>query len=413
MSTINIFADSELHDFLQEKLERLKKEIHSATDDYILNTNETQYIDYLVGIFSLDVLTFDFDNVFITTEEREIPGELFPDRGFRFELRQGQRYTKDVITYHIPFEGPRELLRCIPRTRIVWTTSVTVEHHSICFEIINFYNDANIIKNEADHIISNLKKQVANIKQDIENYNSSLHQKAQEIFQSRKQHILTKHDLLAALGVPIKKRDDLPQTFSIPTPATRKKIQIAKPHVMETGYIPEPTLEQATYEEILQNLHDWGKQFERMPSTYSNKEEEDLRDLFLVFVEPYFVGTATGETFNKSGKTDILLRYEGKNVFIAEFKFWKGQKAYLSAITQLLGYLTWRDSKAALVMFVINKDFTSVIQTVESVTPTHENFLGFIDKRDDTWLNYRIHFHHDENREVRLAVLLFHIPSTD
>jgi hypothetical protein len=240
-----------------------------------------------------------------------------------------------------------------------------------------------------------------------------LHNRVQELFQTRKQHVLSKHDLLAALGVPVKRRDDLPQTFSIPTPLTRQKIQIAKPHVTEIGYTPEPTPEQATYEEILKNLHDWGKQFERMPSTYSNKEEEELRDLFLVFVEPYFVGTATGETFNKSGKTDILLRYEGKNVFIAEFKFWKGKKAYLSAISQLLSYLTWRDSKAALVMFVTNKDFTSVIETIENVTPTHENFLGFVDKRDNTWLNYRIHLNHDKNREVRLAVLLFHIPPID
>ncbi|MBD3324496.1 hypothetical protein GF339_07920, partial [candidate division KSB3 bacterium] len=130
MSMIKIFADIDLHDFLQDKLERLKKEIHNADDNYILNANETQYIGYLVGIFSLDILTFDFDNVFITPEEREIPGELFPDREFDFELRQGQRYTKDVISYHIPFEGPRELLRYIPGTRILWTISVIVEHHS-------------------------------------------------------------------------------------------------------------------------------------------------------------------------------------------------------------------------------------------------------------------------------------------
>ena len=39
-------------------------------------------------------------------------------------------------------------------------------------------------------------------------------------------------------------------------------------------------------------------------------------------------GQATGETFNAAGKTDILLRIDGKNVFIGECKFWKGPKAF-------------------------------------------------------------------------------------
>lgn len=65
-------------------------------------------------------------------------------------------------------------------------------------------------------------------------------------------------------------------------------------------------------------------------------------------------GSATGETFNKKGKTDILLRHAGNNAFVGECKFWKGEKSFLSTIDQLLGYLTWRDSKTAVIMFVKN-----------------------------------------------------------
>jgi hypothetical protein len=32
----------------------------------------------------------------------------------------------------------------------------------------------------------------------------------------------------------------------------------------------------------------------------------------------HFEGAATGETFNHRGKTDILIRVDGKNIFIAE-----------------------------------------------------------------------------------------------
>ena len=69
---------------------------------------------------------------------------------------------------------------------------------------------------------------------------------------------------------------------------------------------------------------------------------------------------APGETFNVSGKTDILVRSGDRNVFVAECKFWHGPKRFDDAITQLLGYLTWRDSKVALVIFNHNRDSEAV-----------------------------------------------------
>ena len=130
----------------------------------------------------------------------------------------------------------------------------------------------------------------------------------------------------------------------------------------------------------------------------------------LLILEPNFEGSATGETFNKSGKTDILLRHEGKNVFIAELKYWRGKKAYLDTISQLPGYLTWRDSKAAIVLFVKNKELSPVLNTVKEVTSEHPNYLGFVTEQEEGWYHYRLHINEDKNREVRLAVMLFHLP---
>lgn len=130
----------------------------------------------------------------------------------------------------------------------------------------------------------------------------------------------------------------------------------------------------------------------------------------MLILEPNFEGSATGETFNKSGKTDILLRHEGSNVFIAELKFWRGKKSYLDTISQLLGYLTWRDSKAAVVMFVKNKDFSTVLETAKETTPEHPNCLGYVSEQEEGWYHYRFHINEYKNREVKLAVMLFHIP---
>ena len=386
----------------------MQSEVNGKPDDYILNVNEIGFLNYLIGKYTLENLEIRFDEAFVSTYEKSFSAERFPS--FSFHVEPSQSYKRDVIKYHIPFTGDETLLHYLPNPRKEWTTDVSVEDGCLCFEIVNFYNDHQRIKQEAGERIGFTQYQLNYVVNQVNLYNSTLASRAQEIFQNRKQHLLKKNDLIAALGLPIRKREGIPQTFAIPTPPTRKKIQVAPPVANEKGYKPEPTLDTAIYQEILQVIHDVGKQFERMPSTYADKGEEDLRDHFLLVLEPRFEGSATGETFNKKGKTDILLRYEGSNVFIAECKFWKGAKAYLETISQLLGYLTWRDSKSAVIIFVQNQALSSVIKTVESETPKHPNYLGFVNKKEETWLNYRFHVNGDPNREVKLAVLLFHIP---
>jgi hypothetical protein len=148
-----------------------------------------------------------------------------------------------------------------------------------------------------------------------------------------------------------------------------------------------------------------------MPSVYINKKEEDLRDHILMTLDPNFeYGTASGETFNKTGKTDIQLRYDSSVVFIAECKFWSGTKNYLTTIDQLLGYLTWRDNKASVIIFVKQKDFTSILIKIETETIKHSNFLSFVGKSDENWFNYRFHINGDRNREIQLAVQVYNIP---
>jgi hypothetical protein len=59
----------------------------------------------------------------------------------------------------------------------------------------------------------------------------------------------------------------------------------------------------------------------------------------------------SSETFNAAGKTDILIRVEDRNIFVAECKFWKGEKHFIPTIDQLLSYTSWRDTKTAIILF--------------------------------------------------------------
>ena len=122
-----------------------------------------------------------------------------------------------------------------------------------------------------------------------------------------------------------------------------------------------------------------------------------------------FQGQATGETFNFQGKTDILIRMDGKNIFIAQCKFWKGEKVFLATIDQLLSYLSWRDTKAAVLVFNRNTDFSAVLARIAETVPKHFNFKHDLGKSDETTFRYIFGQPNDTNREIKLTVLAFDI----
>lgn len=407
MRRSKLFGSRELRDFFEASKAKVAHSIESENDDYILNVNEDDYIAHKVSEGSIENLEIHVDDIYASSCEKMIPAEHFPSS---FNVYSGKSYKKDVIKFHVPISGNTQLLHCMPSSRVLWTIDIEVNRDEFCFEIINFRDDAKVIVREKDSIISSIIQQYENVRSEVESANAGLEQHVRNVFNTRKQKIQNSSGVLASLGVPIKKTDAPSKTFSVPIPQKRKKAILSKPKVKDPVFTPEPCLEQSIYDDILKLIHDVGKEFERLPSLYADKQEEHLRDHFLMMLEPNFEGSATGETFNKTGKTDLLLKHDGSNIFIGECKFWRGAKSFLSTISQLLGYLTWRDSKAAVIMFVPNKDFSSVVSTAKEAASKHENFIKYVNERDETWLNYEFHLVGDRNRLVKLAVMFYHTP---
>lgn len=149
---------------------------------------------------------------------------------------------------------------------------------------------------------------------------------------------------------------------------------------------------------------------ERSPSAFKRMDEEALRTHFLVQLNGHYEGEASGETFNYEGKTDILIRSGGKNIFIGECKFWGGPKLLNDTIDQLLGYSAWRDTKVAVLVFNRNKDLSKVIESAKKVTLEHPNCKRFIDQKSDTHFRYIFAHRDDDNREMTLSLKIFDVP---
>lgn len=170
-------------------------------------------------------------------------------------------------------------------------------------------------------------------------------------------------------------------------------------------------LSEEAYTQIIDEINKFGLNIEKLSSLKSKFDEEGYRDYFLPHLNSISTShSATGETFNKIGKTDILIQNEtGENVFIGECKIWKGEKLFLEAIDQLLKrYVTWRDEYSALIIFnKDNKDFSNVISTAKEAMKKHPNFDSYVKENKNTSLSYIFKNTEDQTKKVRLELILF------
>jgi hypothetical protein len=101
---------------------------------------------------------------------------------------------------------------------------------------------------------------------------------------------------------------------------------------------------------------------------------------------------------------------KGRNIFIAECKMWRGLQSATEAVDQLLTYLTWRDTKAALMIFCHNKDFSSVLAKLWEQVEAHPQMKRGPVKQSDTRQKYIFTREDDELGEIILTIMAFPIP---
>jgi hypothetical protein len=400
------FHDTHLVALTRDVAERLERHVANEDAAYLARANAPQYAATVAAQFALSTLDLDLEARSATQREeqaREARFNIYSGRG------AGDLYTRQVITVHVPFCGDPALFRCFGNSRTVCSRAIWVDRDEVCFDVIALTQPAADIKAEVGRMLSCLTDNARCLNQEIAAFNRSLPTLAQSLVDRRRSELQQRMTVLEDLGLPLKASDKTPRTLSVPV--ERKVVQAAHPVTGTSRYKQEWMLDTATYEDILRVLQNHGRAWERLPRSYQGKGEETLRDELLVQLEGQFRKvSATGETFNKAGKTDILMRHDKLNIFVAECKFWRGRQQHLATIDQLLGYLTWRDSKTAIVYFVDNREITGALRAIQAHTPEHECFVRAQPSGEESRLNYTFHLPGDGERHLALTVLCFHLP---
>ena len=324
----------------------------------------------------------------------------------RIFRNNGPHYVQgSQITFSIPFVGIREIFDIKPSQYDSAPPRGVVTDSDLYFSIAGE-------KLSKENVLTFKDRWIASVKQYLDWYTNDFNEFVGEVgislqhtVNARRKQILERRELLESINIPLRRRDDTPESY---IPVNVKRIAaVSRPVLSDKPFRPEPALPEEEYQHIIKIMQSMVKVMERSPETFSRLGEEALRDHFLVQLNGHYHCSATGETFNHRGKTGILIRSEDKNIFIAECKFWTGESGYLKTIDQLLGYLTWRDVKTAILVFNKNKDFTSVLKSISSASKAHANFRKEDGVQDETIFRYRFHQKEDSHRDIILSVMAF------
>lgn len=416
MLQAELFSTIPFSHFSDERRRSCANAIRSINVTEVLTANEDSLAELIEAQYLLEAPVLKPEDMYMDGEPEEVSGYGYQPAPFGGQVGVTNRYLK--FTLCIPFEGSPDMFRIQPSNRrnvMGRDVSIELAPDEVRFTFNELLSGGTFDPERIySPYIDALNINARNLAQEISIFNDSLRPMIREHISKRKQEAGQNKAAMASFKIPVKRRSNLSPTYSIPE--IRRKPSIIE-QVESKAVVLEPTLEIAEYENILTIMKNVAVAMERSPATFSRMSETEIRDMLVVHLNGHYEGNVTGETFNGIGKTDILLRYKNANAFIGECKIWKGSRGLTEAIDQLLGYVTWRDTKAAILIFNRGTDLTAILQKTNEAVRAHPHFKEATKFKSTTLtqagtvLSYKMMHPSDVDKEVFMSVLAFQITS--
>lgn len=406
------FSDGDTFSTFRNITEKVTHEIQSLENEYVLKASQTELEDYYVEKVTIQPLVLHTDQYYI---ENQSGTQVDVSHDFRRAIFPGHRAIVQGtrLDIAIPYDGDSLLWRIQASTFSLSgypEIDVLDDRIVITFSFPDDSADSEQLKANIDREIQSLASAVRNLSNDVDNHNRTAPQAIKSALQCKRELANSTIGTVESLGIPMKRRDK-PLTFS--APVQRRKSPVSKPKVPTETYKREPILLEEEYQHILEVMRSVSLVIERSPTAFISLDEEAIRTHFLLQLNGHYEGSATGETFNASGKTDILIRADNRNIFVAECKFWRGAKAFNEAIDQLLSYLSWRDTKCALLIFNKTKDSSSVRQKMHEIMESRSEYRRTVSFDPNGDARYIFVKESDPGREIIITTQLYDLPTSD
>ncbi len=406
----HLFAGSQLSEMLSGAARQATDLLAGWPADDLLSIPEADLAERLIKLATFAVPTLERDKAWL-----EPPAEVTVEA---IDFGRNFQATVTRFTLVVPVDGDSSMFG-MRASRFSGGTTLGEIDRSTSTLRLHCDNPANAAQAKAyfDQLLEQIEQQLGWTRADIQAHNQQMARQLSAAIAQRRAKFLKDRDLHASIGYPIMKRPDA-DSYSVPL--KRRKItpdRPERPSRHPNAYIPEPAINDADYEAVLAVLRNARNALERSPGMSAKLDEEETRDLLLVMLNAQFEGKAAGEVFNCTGKTDILVREGDRNVFIGECKIFDPknkqsvQHVVTSALDQLLDYLVWRDTKAALLLFIRDANVSGVVGKALATISSHPNHKRPGKIHSEERHDFVLHANGDPSREVHLAFLPFLIGS--
>jgi len=385
-------------------MQKILSEINSLDNDYVMSSSKVELEEHYISRARIEELELDVEGRYLDNKQsvQITTYDHFDRRPFKVPGTE--------IELHIPYIGDKGLFDIRASTySLSGYPDITVNDREVIMKVS--YQDSNAdgekVKRSMESDLKSIADAVKNLNSDVKGHNNNVESLIRTAVDGKIEKAKKSVGVLEFLDVPIK-RKSTPDSYVIDVKRKVKTSRTpAKPRASVQAYKPEPFLEMSEYNHILSVLRGMSKVIERSPKSFLSLDEEAIRTHFLLQLNGHYEGNATGETFNKSGKTDILIRVEDRNIFIGECKFWKGPKSFDDAISQLLGYLAWRDTKCALLIFNKNKNSSEVADKMNKIMSERAECKRILEVNPEGDSKYVFIKEDDPGREIIITTQLY------
>jgi len=366
-------------------------------------------VDVIMGQpLELDTGNHSYEHQVVPLAELDVPAP------------NGAQSAIDVIrlSLHIPYAGTRTVFKTQP-SRVLGTPNpeaALTDDEVIITIAAGPDEDGPAAEGRLLLLEQNLQQWVNAVNDDVAALKRELDLHARTLISKRLSVLRQRDNIVAALTIPLR-RVEADRAVEIPI---KRNTVVLKSTTHAAAGQREWSLADSVYEQMIKTITAFTHALERrptsalrlLPETETQADEETLRDWLLFILGSNYEAPDGGELFiggeveNGKGKTDILVRHEGRNAFIGECKFWHGPKKFNEAIEQLLGYTTWRDTKAAIILFIRNRNATAAIGSAGACLATHSACKEVLNSPDPKERrDYRFSSPTDEQRIISLALL--------
>ncbi|AFS13661.1 MULTISPECIES: hypothetical protein [Mycobacterium avium complex (MAC)] len=318
-----------------------------------------------------------------------------------FGERRDHRIPGSRITISWPLTGTAEILRRQASQFTLGPDRGTIRDDSLQLEIESPELSTEFVERQMAELRTDVDRRIEWANHDVALHRTAMERELKQAAKARRARIIENRRISSALKIPITPTG----VQRPPVPARRRQVPLQQRRA-SAEFTPEPVLDEAIYQDILDVVENWARSLERTCTPPIRAlGEEALRDLLLGTLNGYWQGAAGGEVFNGEGKTDILIREDGRNAFIAECKVWGGASRATAALDQLLSYLVWRDTKAALIVFIKNAKPSDIIGRLHQAAREHPRHLLTVDAADAERRADYVFSADDGDRRIELAVI--------